>query len=234
MQVSQQLGASQRSDEPAYPELFQPISIGNCTIDNRIVMAPMNVLMNRGNTGYVIDQQLAYYAARAKGGTGLIMTECVLGTKLSSQFPYWSNLHLFNGTHIGGLAELVETVHAFGVEDLRPALDRVRTTGSQSRPSLAASAVGDSLPDRPGPDAEAAGDLDHQAPELGAASGDPAGDSVRHAPRDDQGGDPLGDRGIRQLVPARGVGGIRRDRAALAARLPGAPVPLAAVQQADR
>jgi dimethylglycine catabolism A len=37
-----------------------------------------------------------------------------VGTKLSSQFPYWSNLHLFDGTHIGGLAELVETVHAFG------------------------------------------------------------------------------------------------------------------------
>ncbi len=100
--------------EAAFPELFQPISIGNCEIKNRIAMAPMNVLMSRGNTGYVNDQQLAYYAARAKGGTGLIITECVLGTRLSSQFPYWTNLHLFNGSHLNGLAELVETVHAFG------------------------------------------------------------------------------------------------------------------------
>ena len=76
-----------RSDEPAYPELFQPITIGNCEIKNRIVMSPMNVLMSRGNTGYVTDQQLAYYAARAKGGTGLIMTECVMGTQAVLAVP---------------------------------------------------------------------------------------------------------------------------------------------------
>jgi 2,4-dienoyl-CoA reductase-like NADH-dependent reductase (Old Yellow Enzyme family) len=103
-----------RSDEPAYPELFKPITIGKCKIPNRIVMAPMNVLMSQGNLGYVNDQQLAYYAARAKGGTGLIITECVLGTRLASQFPYTSNLHLFDTTHVAGLAEIVETVHAFG------------------------------------------------------------------------------------------------------------------------
>jgi 2,4-dienoyl-CoA reductase-like NADH-dependent reductase (Old Yellow Enzyme family) len=100
--------------EPAYPELFQPIKIGNCEIANRIVMAPMNVLMSSGNTGLVNDQILAYYAARARGGTGLIITECVLGTKLASRFPYTSNLHLYNGSHLGGLEELTETVHAFG------------------------------------------------------------------------------------------------------------------------
>ncbi len=83
------LSDDHRPADPAFPELFQPISIGNCEIPNRIVMAPMNVLMSRGNTGYINDQQLAYYAARAKGGTGLILTECVMGTRLSSQFPYW-------------------------------------------------------------------------------------------------------------------------------------------------
>ncbi len=108
------LSDDHRPADPAFAELFQPISIGNCEIPNRIVMAPMNVLMSRGNTGYINDQQLAYYAARAKGGTGLILTECVMGTRLSSQFPYWSNLHLFNGSHLSGLADLVETVHAFG------------------------------------------------------------------------------------------------------------------------
>jgi 2,4-dienoyl-CoA reductase-like NADH-dependent reductase (Old Yellow Enzyme family) len=100
--------------EPAYPELFQPIKIGRCEIKNRIVMAPMNVLMNTGNTGLVNDQVLAYYAARARGGTGLIISECVLGTKLASRFPYTSNLHLFNNKHLAGLEELTETVHAFG------------------------------------------------------------------------------------------------------------------------
>ncbi len=96
------------------PELFQPIKIGSCKIKNRIVMAPMNVLMNMGNTGFVNDQVLAYYAARARGGTGLLISECVLGTKLASKFPYTSNLHLYNTTHLAGLEELTETVHAFG------------------------------------------------------------------------------------------------------------------------
>jgi len=97
-----------------HPELFQPIKIGKCEIANRIVMAPMNVLMSSGNTGLVNDQILAYYAARARGGTGLLISECVLGTRLASRFPYTTNLHLFNTTHLAGLEELAETVHAFG------------------------------------------------------------------------------------------------------------------------
>ncbi len=105
--------ARQIAPEVPHPELFQPIKIGNCQIDNRIVMAPMNVLMSSGNNGLVTDQNLAYYAARARGGTGLIISECVLGTKLASRFPYTSNLHLFNTTHLAGLEELTETVHAF-------------------------------------------------------------------------------------------------------------------------
>ena len=102
--------------EPAYRELFEPVRIGNCEIKNRIAMAPMNVLFSMNNRGYPNEQIMAYYAARAKGGTGLIITECVLGTRLASRFPYTSNLHLFNGTHVPGLEELVETIHAFGAK----------------------------------------------------------------------------------------------------------------------
>ena len=106
--------AKQDAPEVHHPELFQPIKIGKCEIANRIVMAPMNVLMSSGNNGLVTDQNLAYYAARARGGTGLLISECVLGTRLASRFPYTTNLHLFNTTHLAGLEELSETVHAFG------------------------------------------------------------------------------------------------------------------------
>lgn len=107
-------GANGGASQAQHPELFQPIKIGKCQIDNRIVMAPMNVLMSSGNNGLVNDQILAYYAARARGGTGLLISECVLGTRLASRFPYTTNLHLFNTTHLAGLEELSETVHAFG------------------------------------------------------------------------------------------------------------------------
>lgn len=102
-----------KASAPHHPELFEPIRIGNCEIENRIAMAPMNVLFSMDNRGYSNEQIPAYYAARAKGGTGLIITECVLGTRMASRFPYTSNLHLFNGTHVPGLAEIVETIHAF-------------------------------------------------------------------------------------------------------------------------
>lgn len=100
--------------KPAYPELFKPIKIAELEIKNRIVMAPMNTVFSMDNLGYVNEQILAYYAARARGGTGLIITECVLGTRLASEFPYTSNLHLFDVTHVPGLEEVTETVHAFG------------------------------------------------------------------------------------------------------------------------
>jgi 2,4-dienoyl-CoA reductase-like NADH-dependent reductase (Old Yellow Enzyme family) len=83
-------------------------------VKNRIVMAPMNVVFSVANSGLVNEQILAYYAARARGGTGLIISEAVLGTKLASRFPYTANLHLFNTSHLAGLEELTETVHAFG------------------------------------------------------------------------------------------------------------------------
>src|SRR5512140_3415313 len=89
-----------------HPELFQPIRIGGCEVKNRIVMAPMNVLFSVANSGLVNEQILAYYAARARGGTGLIISEAVLGTKLASRFPYTANLHLYNTTHLAGLEEL--------------------------------------------------------------------------------------------------------------------------------
>jgi 2,4-dienoyl-CoA reductase-like NADH-dependent reductase (Old Yellow Enzyme family) len=113
-QKSSAQSANAPGKQPAYPELFQPIKIGECEIKNRIVMAPMNTVMSLDNRGLVNEQILAYYAARAKGGTGLIITECVLGTRLASEFPYTSNLHLFDVTHVPGLEELTETIHAFG------------------------------------------------------------------------------------------------------------------------
>ena len=105
-----------KQKRPTYPELFRPIEIGGVEIKNRIVMAPMNTLFSMNNLGYVNEQILAYYAARAKGGVGLIISECILGTRLASRFPYTTNLHLFNGTHVPGLEEVVETTHAFGAK----------------------------------------------------------------------------------------------------------------------
>jgi 2,4-dienoyl-CoA reductase-like NADH-dependent reductase (Old Yellow Enzyme family)/thioredoxin reductase len=53
--------------------LFQPITIGDVEISNRIMMAPMNTRF--GYDGYVKDQLVDYYVERAKGGAGFICVE---------------------------------------------------------------------------------------------------------------------------------------------------------------
>ena len=53
--------------------LFQPITIGDVEISNRIMMAPMNT--RYGYDGFVTDQLVDYYVERAKGGAGFICVE---------------------------------------------------------------------------------------------------------------------------------------------------------------
>ena len=57
--------------------LFEPIQIGNVELKNRIAMSPMNMGYT-GPDGYASDQTNAWYATRARGGFGLIITECIV------------------------------------------------------------------------------------------------------------------------------------------------------------
>ena len=102
----------------AYTKLFRPIKIGPVEIRNRIAMAPMNTLFSENNLGYVFGDQIpAYYAARAKGGTGLIITEAVITSKESAKFPAMaSNPHLYNVSHIPGMTRIIEAIHAWGAK----------------------------------------------------------------------------------------------------------------------
>lgn len=57
--------------------LFEPIQIGNVELKNRIAMSPMNMGYT-GPEGYASEESNAWYATRARGGFGLIITECVV------------------------------------------------------------------------------------------------------------------------------------------------------------
>lgn len=61
----------------SYDVLFEPITIGDMTLKNRIAVAPMNVGYTDPN-GYSGTTSLAYYATRVRGGFGLIITEANL------------------------------------------------------------------------------------------------------------------------------------------------------------
>ena len=59
-------------NDTLYPHLFQPLDLGFTTLENRIFMASMHMrfeLMDRAE-----ERAAAFYAARARGGTSLIVT----------------------------------------------------------------------------------------------------------------------------------------------------------------
>jgi len=97
-----------------FQKLFEPIRIGRKNIRNRIAMSPMATLHSQG--GYVTEQILAWYGARARGGVGLVIVECTFTSKWGADNSYYNNLCLYDTTHMIGLAELAETVHAFGAK----------------------------------------------------------------------------------------------------------------------
>lgn len=57
-----------------YQKLFTPVTIGSCWIKNRFAMAPMGPLGLADAEGGFNQRGIDYYTARAKGGTGLIIT----------------------------------------------------------------------------------------------------------------------------------------------------------------
>lgn len=61
---------------PYYPNLFSELKLGKRIAKNRIFMSAMGDNMGDPD-GSVSEQQIAYYAERAKGGAGVILTGCV-------------------------------------------------------------------------------------------------------------------------------------------------------------
>ena len=68
-----------------YKKIFSEGKIGNITIPNRLVMAPMGV----GHHGeFFEDRLIEFYGARAKGGIGLIFTEnCYVSSVKDDPYP---------------------------------------------------------------------------------------------------------------------------------------------------
>ena len=57
-----------------YKHIFEPLDLGFTTLKNRILMGSMHTGLEEEKNG--IDKIAAYYAERAKGGVGLIVTVC--------------------------------------------------------------------------------------------------------------------------------------------------------------
>src|SRR5438067_5783257 len=57
---------------PSYPHLLAPLNLGFTTLANRVLMGSMHTGLEEAPDGF--NKLAAYYAARARGGVGLIVT----------------------------------------------------------------------------------------------------------------------------------------------------------------
>ncbi len=93
--------------------LFTPLELRGMTLRNRINMAPMvtNYATSRGE---VTERLIAYYAARARGGAGLITVEATAVSPNGRSFV--NNLCVYDDLHVPGLRALAAAVHAGGAK----------------------------------------------------------------------------------------------------------------------
>ena len=55
-----------------YPQIFSPLDLGFVQIKNRILMGSMHTGLEEAEGGF--ERMAAYYAERARGGVGMIIT----------------------------------------------------------------------------------------------------------------------------------------------------------------
>lgn len=92
-----------------YKMLFSPMKIGNCEIKNRIVMAPMCLGFGQFN-GDATEAMINYYEERAKGGTGLIITEITRVNDKTGASSF-GQLAASSDRNIPSIARLAERIH---------------------------------------------------------------------------------------------------------------------------
>jgi mycofactocin system FadH/OYE family oxidoreductase 2 len=91
--------------------LFSPLRIGPVAVRNRIVFSAH--LTNYAQDGHPSEQHAAYYAARAAGGAGLVITE--EHSTHPTDWPYEKLIHGFHPSVVPGYRRITEAVHAHGV-----------------------------------------------------------------------------------------------------------------------
>jgi len=125
----------------SYTRLFSSLTIGSCTIKNRIVSSGHDtVMVNHGEVG---EQLIAYHRARAEGGVGLIIVQ-VAGVHESAR--YTSHILMaIDDSCIEGYAKLASVVHESGTKVFgqlfHPGREVMESQDGSSPVALAPSAV---------------------------------------------------------------------------------------------
>ncbi len=93
--------------------IFDPIKIGSMELKNRTFMAPMS-LSYGSQDGVPSEVEKAYWAARAKGGVGCVITDA---TSVDPNTPYLGNTLCFrDASSIAKHRELTDLIHSYGTK----------------------------------------------------------------------------------------------------------------------
>ena len=105
-----------------FTKLFQPGKIGNLSVPNRIVMAPM--VSHFAEAGMVTDRMIGYYAERIKGGTGLLVLEATYPRTIGHP----GRVCIWGDQFIPGLKRMTDEIHRLGGKfaiEINPSRGRV-------------------------------------------------------------------------------------------------------------
>src|SRR5690349_19037004 len=93
-----------------YPHLFAPLDLGHVTLPNRILMGSMHTGLEDRAADY--DKLAAYFAERARGGVGLMVTGGIAPSIQGWLKPFGGRLSM--PWHVGRHRKLTRAVHAEG------------------------------------------------------------------------------------------------------------------------
>ncbi|MFJ2746364.1 FAD-dependent oxidoreductase [Streptomyces sp. NPDC087440] len=101
---------SQSSPSSQYPHLLAPLDLGFVTLPNRVVMGSMHVGLEEAENGF--ERMAAFYAERARGGVGLMVTGGIAPNDRGR--PYPGGAKLTNSEEAAEHRVITDAVHAAG------------------------------------------------------------------------------------------------------------------------
>ena len=128
-----------------YPHLFAPLELGHITLPNRILMGSMHTGLEDKSADY--DKLAAYFAERARGGVGLMVTGGIapsirgwlkpVGGRLSMPWHVARHRKLTRAVHGEGGKLCMQILHAgrYGYHPLSVAPSRIKSPITPFTPS---------------------------------------------------------------------------------------------------
>jgi 2,4-dienoyl-CoA reductase-like NADH-dependent reductase (Old Yellow Enzyme family)/thioredoxin reductase len=110
-----------------YNTVFSPTSLGKLKLKNRLIMAPMSSEVGRPD-GFINDESIDYYAARARGGFAVVTTEYIAVEDVGKAI--FNQPLISDDKYIPGLKKLTDEIKKYGARAMIQLQHSGRQTGS--------------------------------------------------------------------------------------------------------